>query len=87
MRVNGGPWEEDEDVELGSNHVGLVLVDRPNNRVWVYDRVDTPDGTQLDVREDEGRALDDEKRFAAGEDPTWMVRVVDDAEVTEEVGL
>jgi hypothetical protein len=87
MKVNGGPWSDQDDIELGDNHIGLVLVDRPNNRVWIYDRVDTPDGVQLDVRESDGRPMDDEKRFVAGEDSKWMVRVVDDAEIIEEVGL
>jgi len=86
MKVNGGPWDG-QDEDLGQHHVGLVLVDRPEDRVWIYDRVDTPDGDQLDVREADGRLLDDEKRMVAGFDTTWQVRVVDTVEVEEEVGL
>lgn len=86
MQVNGGPWGG-EHVDLGDHQRGMVLVDRPQDRVWVYDRVYTPNGDQLDVRENEGRLSDDDKRFAAGGDPRWLVRVVDNAEVEEEVGL
>lgn len=86
MKLNGGPWDGRE-VELGDHQVGMVLVDRPNARVWLYDSVPTPDGHQLDAREDEGRELDDDKRFDAGYDPQWTVRVLDEAPVEEEVGL
>lgn len=86
MKVNGGVWDG-HTVELGDQHVGLVVMDRPRQLVWVYDKVDTPDGGQLDVRENDGRPMDHDKRFEAGGDPRWMVRVVDDAEVEEEVGL
>jgi hypothetical protein len=86
MKVIGGPWEGRE-VDLGAIHNGMLLFDMPQRRVWVYDRVDTPDGGQLDVREQDGREVDDEKRFAGGEDHTWVVRVVDNGEVDEEVGL
>lgn len=85
MKVNGGPWDG-RDVDLREGQVGLVLVHRPDNRVWIYDAVDTPDGQQLDVRELAGRVMDDDKRFAAGEDVQWQVRVLDVDEVTEEVG-
>jgi hypothetical protein len=87
MKANGGPWDGQDVEDVWDNQDGLLLVDRPQDRVWVYDRVATPDGDQLDVREDEGRLLDDDKRFVAGDDPKWAVRVVDNAEVEEEVGL
>jgi hypothetical protein len=86
MKINGGPWDGRDVTDVWEHQDGLLLVDRPNDRVWIYD-VATPDGDQLDVRENEGRLLDDNKRLSTCEDPKWAVRVVDNAEVEEEVGL
>lgn len=62
---------------------GFVLIDRPGRRVWLYDRRSgsvegqPPSADDFRVREAEGRELDDDARWAAGESGEWDVRALD----------
>lgn len=79
----GGPF--DGQILESRFPSGVLAVSAPEGLAWVYDRVDTPDGHQYEVRGDPA-GLDQAKLRKAAEGNTYDVRAVDDAEVTEEVG-
>lgn len=59
---------------------GFLLVDRPNNRVWIYDWVGTM--RQFLVRTEEGAELisdpdADKNRFRAAEEAEFDIRALD----------
>lgn len=63
----GGPLDGHEATSRAPG--GLLVVDRPNNRCWLYAFCPSGAGDQFIVREHEGRELDHDKRMAAVEDP------------------
>lgn len=57
---------------------GFLLVDKPANRVWIYDW----NGTAFVSRDEaEGRVADYDKRFEAADSPEWDVRAYAGGEV------
>lgn len=57
---------------------GFVLIDKPGQRAWIYDRQGDGECAPFYVREADGRSLDDTLRWAAAESSDWDVRVLDD---------
>lgn len=75
-RCIGGPWDSsDADVRFPE---GFLLIHRPDNAVWIYDR--QVDGN-FHVRSAEPELLDDEKRMRAASEGAFDIRVLDPAAV------
>jgi hypothetical protein len=49
---------------------GFLLVDKADNKAWVYDW----NGSRFVVRDDKGAPVDSDGRMSAAESPDWDVR-------------
>ena len=75
----GGPLDEQRGQSRYPS--GFVAVDKPNRRAWIYDRIVHPQPSpserapadHFQVREPDGRPLDDALRIAAAESTDWDV--------------
>lgn len=56
----------------GRYPAGVVLVDKPEMRVWLYDW--DSEAEEFNVREPEGRPLDREGQWDAADSSDWEVR-------------
>ena len=69
--VRGGPYDGEEII---SRHPkGFVLVDKPNNWAWLYDR----QPGEFVVRDEDGVEFDSAKGWDAAESADWNVIALD----------
>lgn len=79
----GGPM----DGQLGMSRFanGFLLVDRPGNRMWIYDAKhesippNPREYCEFQVRDEEGYELDMDRAWTTGDGLEWDVRTRDDA--------
>lgn len=66
---------------------GFVLINVPNERVWVYDRKENHDRHEVVFIARAQVTLDNDKAWSAAQGADFDVRAYDDGTKSEEVGL